>query len=737
MSKKYKYESKEISISDEEYMRKKEVLTSFFSDDKYMPMTKKQIVNFLGVRKDELHILEKVLQELEDEAVIFIDDSKRYVKASKSNVMKGVFEAKGKNFGFVRGENGEDIFVASNLSLSAMDKDVVLVKILTSKVKDKNAEGQVIKIIKRDKTTVIGRFTKSRTFGFVVPIDSKINDIYIPKKYIKGYSDNLMVKVEITKYATSTTKAEGKITQVIGSTEDDNIEVKAMYSAYQIEENKQFNKFVLDEIENIPNEVQSKDLEGRVDRTDEMVVTIDGDDAKDLDDAVSVKKTDDGNYLLSVYIADVSNYVKDGTNLDTEAYTRGTSVYIPGTVVPMLPKKLSNGICSLNEGVNRLTLAIDMKINDKGEVLESNVFKAVIKSKKRMTYDKVYKVLNLEDMDALKEYKEYEDMLFLMKELAIILNNKRKKEGSINFDIPETKVVLDENGNVIDIKPYEITIANKIIEEFMLAANMQIAEKFYYLELPFIYRIHETPDEEKLRDLNEILGKYHKRVKGIKNIHPKALADILDGIQDEEEKQVVSNYMLRTLKLARYSEECLGHFGLAAKFYCHFTSPIRRYPDLFIHRVISDYIESGYLLSDEKINKYTKQAVKYAKIASEMEKQATKIERDFDDLYETIYMKNYIGQTFDAVVSQITSFGMFVKLENTVEGLVPFDNMPHNDYYIFDETRKILVGKNTSETFRVGDKLKVKLVRADVKTKQIDFKVEESNKEAENGKKEE
>ena len=737
MSKKYKYESKEISISDEEYMRKKEVLTSFFSDDKYMPMTKKQIANFLGVRKDELHILEKVLQELEDEAVIFIDDSKRYVKASKSNVMKGVFEAKGKNFGFVRGENGEDIFVASNLSLSAMDKDVVLVKILTSKVKDKNAEGQVIKIIKRDKTTVIGRFTKSRTFGFVVPIDSKINDIYIPKKYIKGYSDNLMVKVEITKYATSTTKAEGKIIQVIGSTEDDNIEVKAMYSAYQIEENKQFNKFVLDEIENIPNEVQSKDLEGRVDRTDEMVVTIDGDDAKDLDDAVSVKKTDDGNYLLSVYIADVSNYVKDGTNLDTEAYTRGTSVYIPGTVVPMLPKKLSNGICSLNEGVSRLTLAIDMKINDKGEVLESSVFKAVIKSKKRMTYDKVYKVLNLEDMNALKEYKEYEDMLFLMKELAIILNNKRKKEGSINFDIPETKVVLDENGNVIDIKPYEITIANKIIEEFMLAANMQIAEKFYYLELPFIYRIHETPDEEKLRDLNEILGKYHKRVKGIKNIHPKALADILDGIQDEEEKQVVSNYMLRTLKLARYSEECLGHFGLAAKFYCHFTSPIRRYPDLFIHRVISDYIESGYLLSDEKINKYTKQAVKYAKIASEMEKQATKIERDFDDLYETIYMKNYIGQTFDAVVSQITSFGMFVKLENTVEGLVPFDNMPHNDYYIFDETRKILVGKNTSETFRVGDKLKVKLVRADVKTKQIDFKVEESNKEAENGKKEE
>lgn len=736
MSKKYKYESKEISISDEEYMRKKEVLTSFFSDNNYVPMTKKQIANFLGVRKEESYILEKALEELENEGLMYIDDSKRYVKASKNNVLKGTFEAKGKNFGFVRCENGEDVFVPFDMSLSAMDKDIVLVKILSAKTSQKNAEGQVIKIINRDKKIVIGRFTKSRNFGFVEPIDNKINDIYIPKKYIKGYSDNLMVKVEILKYATSNSKAEGKIVEVIGSTEDDNIEIKAMYSAYQIEENQKFNDLIQKELESIKDEVDKSEFVNRVDRTNEMIVTIDGDDAKDLDDAVSVKKLKNGNYLLSVYIADVSNYVKDGTALDTEAYERGTSVYIPGTVIPMLPKKLSNGICSLNEGVNRLALAIDIEIANDGEVVETNVFKAVIKSKKRMTYDKVYKVLNLEDMDVLEEYKEYEDMIFLMKELATILNNKRKESGSINFDIPETKVILDEKGQVIDIKPYDITIANKIIEEFMLAANMQIAEKFFYLELPFIYRIHETPDEEKLRDLNEILGKYQKRIKGIKNVHPKALADVLEKIEDEEEKQVVSNYMLRTLKLARYSNECLGHFGLAAKFYCHFTSPIRRYPDLFIHRVISDYIESGYLLSEEKLSKYSKQAIKYAKIASDMEKEATKIERDFDDMYKTIYMKNYIGQSFKAVVSQITSFGMFVKLENTVEGLVPFDNMPHNDYYIYDEARKILVGKNTGKIFRVGDRLNVKLVRADVKSKQIDFKVEKNEEVIEDGKEE-
>ena len=386
----------------------------------------------------------------------------------------------------------------------------------------------------------------------------------------------------------------------------------------------------------------------------------------------------------------------------------------------MLPKKLSNGICSLNQGLKRLTLAIDILFDKKGNVIESNVFKSIIRVTKKMSYDNVYKVIIGENV---KGYMEYKDDIMQMKELAILLNKKRVESGSINFDIPETKVVLDENGNVVDIKPYEITIANKIIEEFMLAANMQIAEKFYFLDLPFIYRIHEKPDEEKLRDLNEVLNAYNIHIKAVKNIHPKTLSDILDKVEDEEEKKIISSYMLRTLKLAKYSEECIGHFGLAAKYYCHFTSPIRRYPDLFIHRVISDYIDSGYMLDDKKISKYSSDAIEYAKSSSSAEKQATTIERDFDDLYKCIYMNNYIGEEFEAVISNVTSFGIFVRLENTVEGLISFDNINDLDYYIYDEKKHRLIGERTSKIFKIGDKLKVKLVKSDVALREIDFMI--------------
>ena len=721
MRKKYNVESGNVSLSNEEYLRKKEVLASFFLDRNYELMTFKQIKGVFNITKKEDYILEKILDELQQEGRVYIDDSKRYVPTASKNIYVGIYEAKSSNFGFVRIEDNEDIYVSSEYSMNAMDKDKVLVKKISSKTEEKNAEGQVIKIIERNIKTVIGRFQKSRNYGFVESIDNKMNDIYIPKKYAKDVEDNQMVKVELLKYPINSNKAEGKIVQVIGSIDDENIDVKALNTYYNIENRKQFPSDVCHEISKIKDTVSSEDFVGRKDKTNENIYTIDGEDAKDLDDGVSVKKLDDGNYLLSVYIADVSHYVKDKTRLNEEAISRGTSIYIPGTVVPMLPKKLSNGICSLNEGVDRLALAIDIKIDKEGEVIESDIYKAVINVKKRMTYENVYKVLSLEDKEGLKEYEPFKQDLFLMQELALILNVKRISKGSINFDIPETKVVLDENGKVIEIKPYEITIANKIIEEFMLVANMQVAEKFFYLDLPFIYRIHEKPDDERLRELNEVLYNYGKKIKGIKNIHPKTLADIINSITDEEEKQVVSNYMLRCLKLARYSEECIGHFGLAAKYYCHFTSPIRRYPDLFIHRVISDYIDNGYVLSDEKIEKYKIQAQKYAKISSEMEKEATQVERDFDDLYKAIYMERFIDKDFSCVVSSITSFGMFVKLANTVEGLIPFSNINDNDYYIFDEKRRILVGKNTGEIFRVGDKLKVKLVRCDIKTKQIDF----------------
>ena len=720
MSKKYEDKSSIFNISKQEYLNKKEALTSFFLDKEYVPMTQKQIANILNIKKEERDILSSILNELEIEGTIYIDDSKRYIPFFKTNFIRGIYQAKSERFGFVTQEYDDDIYIESKFNLGAMNGDLVLAKITKESTAGKSKEGEIIKILKRNTSKIVGRFIKSRNFGFVEAIDKKIDDIYIPKKYATNVKDGQFVEVEILKYATDTSKAEGRILSIVSSGNTVKSEVEALYKSFGLDNLENFNKDIKSELENIPNKVKPEDKVYREDRTNRKVYTIDGDDAKDLDDGVFVEKINDDKYILSVYIADVSNYVKDGTALDDEAIKRGTSIYIPGTVLPMLPKKLSNGICSLNEGVERLSLAIDMQIDGNGNIVKSNIFKTVIKVTKRMTYDKVFKVIS-NDNSVKKEYGPYINDILIMKELAVILNNRRKELGSINFDIPDTKVVLDDNQNVIDIKPYNKTIANDIIEEFMLAANMTVAKTFYFLNLPFIYRIHEKPDEEKLRELNEVLANYKKRIKGIKNVKPKVLSKILDEFDNEEEKQIVSTYMLRTLKLAKYSEECQGHFGLAAKYYCHFTSPIRRYPDLFIHRVISDYIAANYNLSDELMSKYLVQARKYAITSSEAEKQATNIERDFDELYKVIYMKNYIDKEFEAVVSSVTSFGMFVKLENTVEGLIPFSNMPNDDYYEYDENRKILFGKRNGKVFKIGDKVKVKLVRCDVREKQIDF----------------
>ena len=689
------------NIDKNDYLRRKEALTSFFLNKEYKLMTKNQIIKFFSVPKEDYNIFDEIIDELQNDGIIFEDDSKRYVAVKTSNILKCVYEAKSEKFGFGLVENGEDIYISSRNSNGAMDKDEILVQKIEGNHK---TEGQVVKVLKRNTKKVIGVFNKNNNFGFVVPINKKIEDVYIPKKQTIGYKNGVVVEAQITKYATTTSKAEGKIIRVIAGKRDDKSELKSLGISYGLDLMQDFSFDIKQELKNIPSKVNDDDITDRVDRTNERVFTIDASDAMDLDDAVQVKKQGD-NYLLSVYIADVSHYVKDGSNLDKEAIYRGTSIYIPGTVIPMLPKKLSNGICSLNQGLKRLTLAIDILFDKKGNVIESNVFKSIIRVTKKMSYDNVYKVIIGENV---KGYMEYKDDIMQMKELAILLNKKRVESGSINFDIPETKVVLDENGNVVDIKPYEITIANKIIEEFMLAANMQIAEKFYFLDLPFIYRIHEKPDEEKLRDLNEVLNAYNIHIKAVKNIHPKTLSDILDKVEDEEEKKIISSYMLRTLKLAKYSEECIGHFGLAAKYYCHFTSPIRRYPDLFIHRVISDYIDSGYMLDDKKISKYSSDAIEYAKSSN---------------LYKCIYMNNYIGEEFEAVISNVTSFGIFVRLENTVEGLISFDNINDLDYYIYDEKKHRLIGERTSKIFKIGDKLKVKLVKSDVALREIDFMI--------------
>ena len=704
----------------DKYTTRKEVLTSFFLSNEYKLVTRKQIVALFSIPKSDLKQLDRILSELEESGIIYLDDSNRYVPYNKSNLKKCKYQAKSSSFGFGIVEEGEDLYISHKNLNGAMNGDDILVEVINTTGKSK--EGKVVRVLKRNTSRVIGKFSKSKNFGFLLPIDDSIEDVYISKKNSQNYKDGQVVEVLITKYPTENSKAEGKIERIIGDSKDSHIDAKSLYISYGLDKMESFSPQIEKELEKIPIKVLDEEKINRKDRTSEKIFTIDAADAKDLDDAVSVKKMGE-NYLLSVYIADVSHYVKEKTELNKEAISRGTSIYIPGKVIPMLPKKLSNGICSLNERQERLSLAVDMLISPTGEVLNSDIFKAVIKVTKKMSYDKVYNVIsNNMDEDLEKEYGMFKEDLLLMEELAKILNEKRKREGCINFNIPETHIVLDDNGDVVNVEPYPITFANQIIEEFMLVTNMVVAEKYYFLELPFIYRIHEKPDEEKLRDLNLILSNYNLRIKGIKDVHPKALSDILDSIQNDKDKDIISNYMLRSLKLAKYSSECLGHFGLNAKYYCHFTSPIRRYPDLFIHRIISKSIENNLMFKENELLRYEKQAENYAKSSSEMEKNATKIERDFESLYSVIYMKNFIGEEFDATISSITSFGMFVRLENTIEGFVAFNDIS-DDYYIYDESTRMLIGRKTSKTYKIGDSIKVKLIKSDVLTKQIDFEV--------------
>lgn len=703
------------------YATRKEVLTSFFLNEQYKLVTRKQIISLFRIPKNDLGILDSILEQLQEQGVIYLDDSKRYVPIANKNLVKCTYQAKSGNYGFGIVEDGEDFYISSKNLNGAMNGDEVLVEILNTTGKSK--EGKVVKILKRNVTQVVGRFEKSRNFGFVIPIDDTIEDIYISKKNSANIKNGQVVQVKIEKYPTENNKAEGKIIQIIGNYNDINIDAKSLYISYGLDKLEKFNESVRKEVESIPQNVLAIEKKNRIDRTNERVYTIDAADAKDLDDAVSVKKQSDGTFLLSVYIADVSHYVKENTALDKEAIARGTSIYIPGRVIPMLPKELSNGICSLNAGVERLALGVDILISKNGDVINSQVFKAIIKVTKKMSYDKVYKVItNNEDDELKEEYGNYKDDLMNMNELAKILNNKRMEKGCINFDIPEMHVILDVDGKVKNIEAYPKTFANQIIEEFMLITNMVIAEKYYFLQLPFIYRIHEKPDEEKLRDLNLILSNYKLKIKGIKDVHPKAISDILNNIDSQDVKDIISTYVLRAMKLAKYSNECLGHFGLNAKYYCHFTSPIRRYPDLFIHRIISKSMENNYLFSNKDLNKYENEAEQYSKTSSEMEKNATKIERDFDDLYSVLYMQNFIGEEFDAKISSVTSFGVFIKLENTVEGFVSFSDMS-GDYYIYDEKTRMIVGKNTSKQIKIGDKVKVRLIKADILTKQIDFEM--------------
>ena len=511
---------------------------------------------------------------------------------------------------------------------------------------------------------------------------------------------------------------------------------------------------VVEEAKKCGNKIDERDIIGRRDLRGDIIFTIDGEDAKDLDDAVKVTKLENGNYKLDVHIADVSHYVKPNSLLDQEALLRGTSIYMLGRVIPMLPRELSNGICSLNAGEDRFTLSCSMEINPKGEVISSDVYKAVINVTERMTYTNVQKILdyvntskqeissntdviesklqddvdkeelniqNNLDKEVINRYKPYIPEFKLMEELAHILKNKRLEQGYLNLDIPESKIELDIDGRVTNIKKYETTFANEIIEQFMLTANETIAEKFFWLDAPFIYRVHEKPDYEKVQELNKFLFNFGLKIKANKdNIYPKEFAKILEEVQGKEEEKVVSNLVLRTLKVARYEAENKGHFGIASKYYCHFTSPIRRYPDLFIHRVISKYLEENYDVGEKFVEEYKKQAEERAKQSSERENIATKVERESEDIKKAEYMENKIGEEYEGIISSVTSFGIFVELENTVEGLIRFDDLG-DEYFIYDEERKWLIGEHTKTTYKIGDKIKIRVKDASKLLRTVDF----------------
>lgn len=604
----------------------------------------------------------------------------------------------------------------------------------------------LIKYQKEDLTiegnTVVGIFKNSRNFGFVIPDNKKVigTDIFISKKDFKKAKNNQKVVVQVTKMPTKDRKAEGKIVEVLGSVNQAGIDMMSLIREYDLP--YEFPEAVKHEAKDMEEEVSKSEISNRLDLRSEEIFTIDGEDAKDLDDAVQVKKTENGTYILGVHIADVSHYVREDSFLDREAIIRGTSVYMLDRVIPMLPVELSNGICSLNAGKDRLTLSVIMEIDKNGKIISSDIKKGIIKVTERMSYKGVQTVLDnydknineIEDENTraiVKKYEKYKEHFKQMEELAHILKERREKAGSLSLDIPETKVILDEDGYAIDITKYELCFANEIIEQFMLTANETVAEKFFWLEAPFIYRVHEEPDMEKVTELNKFLFNFGYKVKCSKEtVHPTAFEEVLRKIKGTKEERIVSNLVLRTLKVARYEAENLGHFGIASKYYCHFTSPIRRYPDLFIHRIISKYIEENYQLSDDEIEKYRGQAEKYAKQSSDREKIAQKVERDSVDLKMAEYMQDKIGNEYDGIISSITSFGVFVELENTVEGLVRFAELG-DDYFIYDEDRKTLLGERTKILYKIGDKMRIKVIRADKVSRQIDFEKIDEKEEVE------
>ena len=730
--------------------KRKKVICDLVADELYVPMKEKELAVFLQVPKAEKDEFKRILEELLAEGKLSLTTKGKYMK-SNGKVLVGTFISNAKGFGFVEVEGREeDYYIPEDKVNGAFHKDTVQIALLGAK-NGKRQEAQVVKIISRGMTQIVGTYEKSKNFGFVVPDNGKVSqDIFVPKERSKGAVSGHKVVVEITDYGSARRSPEGKVVEILGHINDPGVDIMAIVRGYELP--MEFGEKVLNQAERVSKDVSEADMEGRKDLRNLCMVTIDGEDAKDLDDAVSIVRLDEG-YRLGVHIADVSHYVTEGSPLDEEAKKRGTSVYLTDRVVPMLPHRLSNGICSLNQGEDRLALSCIMEIDKEGNVTGNQIAETLIRVDRRMTYTAVNAILEASkknagqtendsmerthelehimesgldeyersdaDEEILQEYAEFVDMFLLMKEAADILRKKRRKRGSIDFDLPESKIILDEKGQPIDIHPYVRNQATDIIEDFMLIANETVAEDYFWQELPFVYRTHEKPDPDKVKELAALLRPLGAKLKVNQGeLHPKELQKLLASIADSPEETFISRMALRSMKQARYGTECIGHFGLAAKYYCHFTSPIRRYPDLQIHRIIKENLNGR--LDENRVSHYDKILQEVAAQSSKTERRAVDAERTVNRMKMAQYMRHFIGEVYEGMISGVTKWGMYVELPNTVEGLVHVNSM-EGDYYQLDEVRHELVGESSGRTFRIGQPVRILVAGVDLTASTIDF----------------
>lgn len=702
----------------------KKQLMTFFNEEATRPLSVDELQETFQIETaEELQLLIKTLNKLEEDGELVRTRKNRYGLPEKMNLVRGRIQMHPKGFAFLIPDEDDqaDIYIHQNDLNSAMNGDIVLVRVEKASIDGNRPEGVVIRIVERNDATIVGTYQDHGKFGFVIVDDKRIpNDIFIREGNEKGAVDGHKVIVKITEYPTALKSAEGEIIEILGHKNDPGIDILSIIHKHGIK--AKFDDATIEHANSVPDQIREEDLVGRRDLRNEVIVTIDGADAKDLDDAVRVEKLDNGNYLLGVYIADVTYYVTEGSPIDKEAFERSTSTYLTDRVVPMIPHRLSNGICSLNPQVDRLTIGCEMEIDSEGQVVSHEIFQAVIKTTERMTYDDVNKILEDQDEETRKKYEELVPFFETMGELAAILREKRMQRGAIDFDFKEAKVLVDENGDPIDVVLRERGVAEKLIEEFMLCANETIAQHFHWMDVPFIHRIHEDPDEGKLQNFFEFIANLGYKIKGkVDSIHPKALQTILEEVRGQKEDLVISKMMLRSMKQAKYAPESVGHFGLATKFYTHFTSPIRRYPDLIVHRLIRTYLLEGDL-SDETLERWREKLPEIARHTSEMERRAVDAERETDDLKKTEFMSQKIGEEFDAIISSITNFGIFVELPNTIEGLIHVSYLT-DDYYHYDEKHQAMIGERTGNVFRIGDEITVRVINVNKEEHDVDFEI--------------